>query len=176
MSKFDRWDVFMKMLEIIELDTMPEARPPANISEEERAKIINIVQQNNVILEQYLNEELTVNTGDHFENIHQSIIATRGSIATGVIKVRQIHGAEVGDAIERLETAIWEAPVEQLPQEKKEEALQLLAEVTEAAAKPQKKTAVVKALGVSLWEAVKNVDSIKETVAQVWPVVEKLWS
>lgn len=56
-----------------------------------------------VIQEQSLRWE-TVMEGDKFENISQSVIATEGSMAKVIIKVREERGDDVADAFQILKT------------------------------------------------------------------------
>ena len=71
MSKFDKYDIIMKVLEIVELDGQ-EGR--ATVSEEQQKKIITMIgkMEGDVIIKQ--NEEFTMETGDKFENVYQSVI------------------------------------------------------------------------------------------------------
>ena len=162
----------MKMLEIIELDWQ-EGR--ATVSEEQQQKIITMIgkMEGDVIIKQ--KEEFTMETGDKFENVYQSVIATRGSIASGIIKVREAGENDLAEAIQKLEKAINDTPVSELPEDKKAEALELLNELTTQAARPNRTKSILKSIGMGIWEVLQNVDPITKTVGLVWPIIEKLW-
>lgn len=175
MGKFDKYDVFMKMLQVIEQDV---GRDSIGISEEQRQKIITVIGkiEGDVSLKQVLKEEISMDTGDKFENISQSVIATRDSIATGIIKVREIGEDDIADALQKLERAIIEAKTSEMSEELKQEALQHLDEITDQASSSGRAKPILKTLGKGLWEIIKNVDSISKTVTVVWPVIESLWT
>ena len=71
--------------------------------------------------------------GDKFENVSNSIIATRGSIAKGIIKVREIEGDEAADALQQLDQIISQVKPDEMSDEQKEKALELLKELTNQA-------------------------------------------
>ena len=104
MAKHDKYDVFIKMLEVIEQDDTIAA---GQVTEERVTQITNIIErlEGNIIQEQAIQKEVVME-GDKFENVSQSVIATRGSIAKGVITIRSRHGSEVADAIKTLEQVI----------------------------------------------------------------------
>ena len=170
MSSASRYDVFLKMLEII----LHDVRSPSPISNEERQTAITVIQniEGDLKLKQILKEE-TVNTGDKFENISNSIIATRGSIATGVIKIRDSGEPELAGAIEELAGAIEGAPSQEMPEELKAEALDLVDELVKQASSGRAKS-VLKAMGNGLLKTVEGVKSMSPIVASVWPVIERL--
>jgi len=172
MSKIDKYDIIMKMLEIIELDGQEYL---STVSEDHpQQKIITIEKiEGNVIIKQ--NKNFTIETGDKFENVHQSVIATRGSIASGIIKVRETGDNDLAEAIQKLEKAINDSPISELPEDKKTEALELLNELTTQAARPNRTKSILKSIGMGLWGVLQNVDPVTKTVRLVWPIVEKLW-
>ena len=161
--RYDKYDVFIKMLEIIEKDLAPSP----DISKEKKTEIYNIFER--------IEGNFKIEIGDRFENINQSIIATHGSIANGIIDIRKVEGDEIANAIEKLEKAIAETKPTEMSDENKHDALNLLDELTRQASTPNKVKAVLKSLGNSLWEAIKNVDSISKTATLIWPIISKLW-
>lgn len=175
MPRFDRYDVLMKVLEIVELDTSPA---PVALPEEDKRKVINIIHniEGSMLLQGVLCQEVSVQVGDRFEHVSQSIIATRGSIATGIIKVRAAREYDIASALEELDKAIREAPASELSENSKLEAFQHLDELIKQTAAPNRIKAILKTVGNGLWEAIKNVDSISKTVTAVWPVIQRLWT
>jgi hypothetical protein len=172
MAKLDKYDIFMKMLEIIELDKQ-EAH--FTIPEEQKQEIITKIEkmEGDIIFKQ--KEEFNLETGDKFGNIYQSVIATRGSIASGVIKIREAGENDLADAIHKLEKAINNAPASELSEDKKAEALELLNELTNQTAKPNRAKSVLKIIGTGLWEIIKIIEPTTKTVGLVWPIIQKLW-
>lgn len=174
MAKFKRYDVFMKMLEIIEHDT---SQDPIAISEEQRRKIKNVIGKidGDVLLQQIFIKEINMDIGDKFENISQSIIATRGSIVTGIIRIRERGEYDLANALEKLGKSIHEATTSDMSEESKQDAFQLLDELTKQASSPTRVRTVLKTLGKGLWEVIKNVGAISKIVMLVWPIIERLW-
>lgn len=175
MARADKYAVFMKMLEIIERET---TSGPIAVPQEQMQQIITIIGgiEGNLLLQQIPSQEVNVNIGDRFENINQSIIATRGSIATGIIKVRSAGEQDIANALEELEKAIGEAPSSELEENSKLEAFQLLGELVKQASSPTRAKPILKTLGNGLWEAIKHIDSISKTAMLVWPVIQCLWT
>jgi hypothetical protein len=130
MSQYDRLDVFMKMLEVMEKDIVAV---PRDFSIQERGKITTIIERLEGTLNVNLGEEIAV-SGDKFENMSNSVIATRGSIAKGIITVQERRGPEVAQAIRGLEQALADSKI---PENTKQEALELLSEITTQAAGAQ---------------------------------------
>ena len=93
-----------------------------------------------------------MHTGDKFENITQSIIATRQSIATGIVQVESSGQKQLAGALSQLEGAISQAREGEMSAADKKEALELLNEVTKHAASPGRSAAVTKSLADGLWE------------------------
>lgn len=160
---YDKYDVFIKMLEIIEIDSTQSYDVP----EEKKTVIFNSIER--------IEGNFKMEIGDRFENINQSIISTRSAIAKGIINVRKVEGAEIANAIEKLEKEIAEAKMTEMNDENKNDALNLLNELTRQASSPNKVKAVLKSIGNSLWETIKNVDSISKTATLLWPIISKLW-
>lgn len=160
---YDKYDVFIKMLAIIEMDSTQ----PYEVPEEKKTEIFNYFER--------IEGNFKMEIGDRFENINQSIISTRGAIAKGIIDIGKVEGAEIANAIEKLEKAIAEAKTTQMNDENKHDALNLLNELTRQASSPNKVKAVLKSIGNGLWETIKNVDSISKTATLLWPIISKLW-
>src|SRR5450755_2577518 len=137
MGRYDHLDVFMKMLEVMEkdFDTNPKL-----LSAQVRSKAITIISKLEGTLNVYGKQEVTV-AGDHFEHISNSIIATRGAIAKGLITVRERQGPNVADAIQSLEKALSAA---EIPDGTRQEALDLLKEITGQAAAEQPSKTILK--------------------------------
>ena len=165
MAQFKKYDVIMKILDIVEKDTITGEQNQQTIK-----PVIERIEGDFII-----GENIKKEIGDRFENISQSVIATRGSIAKGIIKIREVEGDELAEAIQKLEKAIAEAQPIEMPDKDKHEALQLLEEITKQASSPNKVKVVLKTLGKNLWESVKNVESISKTAALVWPIISRLW-
>jgi hypothetical protein len=95
-------------------------------------------------------EKLEVNMGDHFENVRNSIIATRGSIARGIVSVRENGSEEIANALSELEALVAGLSSEDLPEEKRGEAFELVQGMTDEAAKQEPSRTTMRALGMSL--------------------------
>jgi hypothetical protein len=168
MGQYDHLDVFMKMLEVMEKDF--DATPRV-LSAQERSKVTTIIERMEVTLNVSVGQEVTV-SGDKFENISNSVIATRGSIAKGLITVRERRGTDVAEAIHALELALSAAKI---PDTTRQEALELLGEITGQAAMEQPSKTVLKSLGSSLMKTLEGVASIADVVGKAWPVIASLW-
>lgn len=172
MARYDTLDVCMKILEIIERDLELEFDlcSPRN-----HAKLLELSEKirGNVVLQQIIAEEVTME-GDRFENIQNSLIATRGSIARGCIHVQEVRGAGVADAIKELDQAI--ALAKSITPAEREEALELLAEITKKSATPEPSKGVLKTLGTALWGILQKSSNIKDVVQKVWSIIEALWT
>lgn len=170
---YDKYDVIMKVLEIIEQD---EKFASGTISGEHITKITNIIQRldGNIYQEQVGVKEVNVE-GDSFENISQSIIATRGAIAKGVISIRKNHGDEVADALQVIEKSLVGEQGKQLSDRNRQEALELLAEISQQGTKPNSSKAVLRTLGETLWKVIEKVEPLSKACLAAWKVVEKIW-
>jgi hypothetical protein len=170
MGRYDHLDIFMKMLEVLEKDLELN---PRKLSTQEHTKVTNIIErlEGNLIV-QSVEEEITME-GDKFENISSSVIATRGSIARGIITVRERRGADVADALSQLDNALSSSD---LPDKTKQEALELLKEITNQAGSKQASKSVLKTLGNSLGKMIENVGSVASVFEKVWPVIKSLWA
>jgi hypothetical protein len=107
-------------------------------------------------------ERMEVTMGDRFENVSNSIIATRGSIAKGIVTVREQGGEEVAKVLSELEEMIANLSSTDLPEERQQEALDLLQGITEEAGKPESNHSAIRALGVSLLGILGTVAPIAE--------------
>jgi hypothetical protein len=166
MTQYDRFDIYMKILEVIEKDI---SITPRQLSTQEHGRVTTIIERLEGTL--YLGQEVKV--GDNFENISNSVIATRGSIATGLIAVQERGRTGIADAIRALEQAVSAA---QIPDGTRQEALELLKEITGQAATEQPSKTVLKSLGSSLGKMLESVGSIADVVGKVWPVISTLWA
>jgi hypothetical protein len=173
MSYFDKYDVFMKMLEIIEQD---QSIATGSVTEERITQITNIIQrlEGNIVQKQIERKEVVVE-GDKFENVNQSIIATRGSIAQGTIAIRSHHGDEVADAFRDLETVLTGEAAKQLTEGQRKEALELLAEIAQQGANPDASKSVLRSLGKAFWGLIETVKPLSEASLAAWKVIEKIW-
>lgn len=168
------YELFMKMLEIIELKHKTKLGPP---SEAEKKQIITIIErvEGGLFLNQEQEGTEVKIEGDRFENISNSVIATRQSIASGIIKVKEGGDTEIADALKVLEKAIGDADTQSISVTDKEKALSLLDQLTQQASSPNKVKVVLETLGKGLWEMIKTAGSVGKVAISVWPIVEKLW-
>jgi signal recognition particle GTPase len=170
MGNYDRLDIFMKMLEVIEKDVDPAAK---EISPADRGKVTTIIQKLEGNLSIYRFEDEVHMSGDSFENVSNSVIATRGSIAKGVIAIRTRGKPDVADAIETLTDALATSDV---PQSAREESLELLQELTSQAAATKPSKIVLKSLGASLLSAIEGIGSIADVLSKTWPLIASMWA
>lgn len=164
-------DIFMKMLEVIEKDL--DAKP-RHISPADKAKVHTIIQrmEGTLIVNNY-EEEVTMSTGDTFSHISNSVIATRGAIARGVITIREQRGDEAADAISLLQQAL---ETKDVPDDKRAEALELLAEISNKASDKGSSKTILKSLGSSLKGVLDDIGSISSVVEKAWPIIAGFWS
>lgn len=113
--------------------------------------------------------------GDKFENISQSVIATRGSIAKGVIQIREKHGNEIADALQVIEDALVGEQGQQLSEQNRQEALELLAEISQQGSKSNSPKVVLRTLGETFWKVIEKVEPLSKACLAAWKVVEKIW-
>jgi len=174
-DEITEYELFMKMLEIIEIKHRKNIAPP---SEETRQRIVTVIEkiEGNLLLAQSSGEIIMNNDGDKFENISNSVIATRGSIASGIIKVSEQDGVELADALKALDQAIAASDGQVMSPAEKQKALALLDELTRQASAPGRTKVVLEAVGKGLWEAIKAVAPVSKVAHDVWPVISKLWS
>jgi uncharacterized tellurite resistance protein B-like protein len=172
-TRFDKYDVIMKMLEIIQQDGAIDA---GSVSADRVTQITNIISRldGNIIQQQIATEEVSM--GDTFENVSQSVIATRGSFAHGVITIKERHGDETADAFRAMESALKGQAGAELTEEQRKEALDLLTEMAQQGAKPDSSKSVLRSLGKSLWTLIENAEPLSKACAVAWPFLERLWS
>ncbi len=120
-------------------------------------------------------ERMEVTMGDVFTNINNSIIATRGSIAEGVISLREQGREEIAKAISDLDRLISEAPDDVLPLEKKAESTDLLKGITEETAKPQPNKSILRSLGTTLLSTINDVAPLATAGKAAFDVIKSLW-
>lgn len=84
MAKFDKYDIFMKMLEIMQADS-----DITDHSKTPNSKIANVfdTKGGDVSIKQISIKEVKVDTGDNFENVNQSVIGTREANVAGTIEI-----------------------------------------------------------------------------------------
>ena len=103
------------------------------------------------------------------ENKSQSVISI-----TDIAKLRAIKGDQIADTIQKLEKAIIGTPSTELNGLDKQKALKQLQELT-IASSSNKKKAFLMSLGQSIWESVKNIQSISMTIELLWPSISQIW-
>ncbi len=111
--------------------------------------------------------------GDTFTNISNSIIATRGSIAEGVIKLENTGNNDIADAIKLLDKAIAEVDDKDFPEDKKKESLELLDEIAQQAQEESPKKTILNLLGTSLLKIIENIKPITTTAGKAIEVVQQ---
>lgn len=114
--------------------------------------------------------------GDVIRDIHQSIIATRGSIAEGVISLRNSGNTEVADAINELSELIANAPEHQLSPEKKQESTELLKGITQEATKPEPSKNILRSLGATLLSILTSVEPLAAAGKTALEIIKTLWT
>ncbi|TVP40789.1 hypothetical protein [Candidatus Nitrosocosmicus arcticus] len=110
-------------------------------------------------------------------NSSNSIIATRGSKAAGIIKVKQLEDKDLSLAFEKLLENIHKIQPSEITSERKEEVLELLGEIIEQANLPtqNRKKSLLRTIGEKLNTTLSNIGSVSSTFKSVWPIIEKLW-
>lgn len=171
---FSKYDVIMKVLEIVEQDAKIVR---GDVTDASVSQITNIIArlEGNIVQEQTKKKEIVME-GDKFEDIHQSVIATRGSIAKGIIGVKEQHGDEIGNALQTLENALTGEPGEQLSDKQRQEALELLAEISQKGANADSPKSIIRSLGKTLWIVIEKVEPLSKACLAAWKVIEKLWA
>ena len=164
----------MKVLEIVQQDGPIGA---GSVQAESITQITNIIHRldGDLVQQKVEVEEVTLE-GDKFENINQSVIATRGSFAHGVITLKEKHGDDVANAFKTIESALNGEAGSGLSAEQKKEALDLLNEMTQQGSKPDSSKPVLKSLGSGLWTLITSVEPLSKACTVAWPIVSKLWS
>lgn len=114
--------------------------------------------------------------GDVFKDISSSIIATRGSIAEGVISIRSSGNENIAEAIEKLDQLINSCGADVLPAETKKESVELLKGITDEAKKATPSKSVMKTLGASLMSILEKVAPIAKTANICFDILKPLWT
>lgn len=171
---FDKYDVIMKMLEIIQQDMEIDGE---SVARERLTKITNIIHRlDGNIVQQQIDTEEIVMEGDRFQNVNQSVISTRGSFAQGVISIKAQHGDEIANAFRTLEVAFTSQAASQLTGEQRKAALEILNEIAQQGTKADSSKPVLKSLGTSLWTLIECAEPLSKACAVVWPILQKLWT
>jgi hypothetical protein len=119
-------------------------------------------------------DKLEVAMGDKFENIHGSVIATRGSIAKGVVSLQDQGRDDLARAIEELTALISGSAL--LDDEKKAESTALLMGITEEAVKPEPNKSIIRSLGTSLMTILTSAAPLAQAAASGLATIRTLWS
>ena len=114
--------------------------------------------------------------GDVFTDVHGSVIATRGSIAKGIISVREQGHPDIAQAISDLDGLIAEAPDTLLPAEKKKESTELLDGITQEAGKPEPNKSILRSLGNSFLAILTSIGPLAEAGKNALDTIKQLWS
>lgn len=115
-------------------------------------------------------QHLEVNVGDRFQNIHNSVIATRGS----AINIEKHGNKGIAEAFRTL-AGIIEAKDDGVPAEKKEEAGELLQQLAEEAAKEKPKKAGMRAIGLALITLISSIPLWVTKGGAALELIKKLW-
>lgn len=115
--------------------------------------------------------------GDVFKDINQSIIATRGSIADGVITLRESgNKQQIADAISQIDQLIADAPEVDLAPKKKKECEDLLNSITEEVNKKEPNKNVLRALGNTLFSIVSSVEPLAKATKGAFDILKVIWT
>jgi len=167
-------DILQRVIE--ELGKIGVAIANGNVTKETGTQINNFIDKldGNIIQEPIKRKEINVH-GDKFENIKNSVIATRGSIAQGVIGVREQHGDDIADALQTLEATLTGEFAQEMSDDDRQKALELLSEISQQGAKPEPSKPVLQALGETFWGLVEKVEPLSKACLVAWKIVEKFW-
>lgn len=113
---------------------------------------------------------------DVFKDINQSIIATRGSIAKGVISLRTSGNEQIAEAISQLNQLIAVASDNDLSPEKKKECTDLLNGITKEANMQEPNKYILRSLGNTLSSILISVEPLAEAAKTAFNIVKSLWS
>jgi len=113
--------------------------------------------------------------GDVFKDINNSIIATRGAIAEGVITLKNQGKSDLAEAIFQLDKFIALADERILSKEKKAECADLLNGIADQAKKPEPNKSIIRSLGTTLLSIIQTIEPITEAAAKGIEFVKKLW-
>ena len=104
--------------------------------------------------------------GDVFKDINQSIIATRGAIAEGVITLKNQGKDDLANAISELDKTISSMNSNILSNEKKAECADLLHGIADQAKKPEPNKSIIRSLGSSLLSIIGTIKPIAEAAGK----------
>jgi hypothetical protein len=62
-----------------------------------------------------------------------------------------------------------------VPELPRQEALELLAEISQQGSKPNASKAVLRTLGETFWKVIEKVEPLSKACLAAWKVVEKVW-
>ena len=114
--------------------------------------------------------------GDVFKDINQSIIATRGSIAEGIISLKNSGKEGIAQAISELDKLIAEASDDSLPPEKKHECMDLLIGIADETKKLHPNTNILRSLGNGLLSIMTTVEPLAKAGKAAFDIIKSLWS
>jgi hypothetical protein len=120
-------------------------------------------------------DRLEVIMGDRFENIHSSIIATRGAIAQGVAGTRAQGRADIATAIEQLASLIEQSSTSALTAQHREELQDLLKVMAEETSKSQPNRTALRSVGGTLLEILRQAGPLLESAKPAWDIISQLW-
>lgn len=163
----------MKMLEIMEQELVGADQGPTIEDLERMTSLVSRFGPEVVV--QNVQPGGVVEMGDKFENIKQSVIATRGSLAEGTIEVQQSSGDGVVDALRLIQGAAASEEANNVSEELRVEIAELAAELERMQAENAAPKSILRAAGEKLLELCKSANPIAEVALKVWPAVEKIW-
>ena len=104
--------------------------------------------------------------GDVFKDINQSIIATRGAIADGVITLKNQGKTDLADVISQLDEIISSVDTNILSNKKKAECADLLNGIADQAKKPEPNKSIIRSLGTSLISIIGTIEPIAQAASK----------
>lgn len=113
--------------------------------------------------------------GDVIKDINQSIIATRGAIAQGVITLKNQGKNDLADVISELDKIISLTDSKILSKEKKAECSDLLNGITDQAKKPEPNKSIMRSLGTSLIAIIETIEPIAKVAGKGIEFIKHLW-
>lgn len=114
--------------------------------------------------------------GDVFKDINQSTIATRGSIAKGVISLRTSGNEQIAEAISQLDKLLAVASDDDLVPEKKKECTDLLNGITGEANRQEPNKNILRSLGTTLFSILISVEPLAKAAKTAFDILKSLWS
>ena len=116
-----------------------------------------------------------VTMGDTFKDIRNAIIATRGSIAKGIISLREAGDERIAEAVATLDRLINEASEDVLDENRKAESSDLLNGIVEEAKKPNPNKNILRSIGESLLAILTTVKPLAEAGKEAIGILKTLW-